>query len=103
MASIYKVDDLMRSSFLHPMLERSRHPHRRRRLRVRTERPLRKRRLSGPLHSAQQAPLEREVARVRAAGGPKDNATYTCSCGYLFSASVSTTVACPHCGSKQAW
>ena len=41
--------------------------------------------------------------RVRQAGGPIDTALYTCCCGYLFSAAVSTTVACPHCGTDQAW
>lgn len=49
--------------------------------------------------AAQQA----DVARVRRAGGPIDNASYTCACGYVFAASVSTTVACPHCGADQAW
>jgi hypothetical protein len=43
------------------------------------------------------------VARARLAGGPIDNASYTCSCGFVFAASVSTTVACPHCGASQAW
>ncbi|MGA8364606.1 MAG: hypothetical protein WB709_08800 [Solirubrobacteraceae bacterium] len=43
------------------------------------------------------------VARVRLAGGPIDNASYTCSCGFVFAASVSTTVRCPHCGADQAW
>jgi hypothetical protein len=43
------------------------------------------------------------VDRVRSAGGPIDNAVYTCCCGYLFSAAVSTTVVCPHCGTDQAW
>jgi hypothetical protein len=43
------------------------------------------------------------VARVRDAGGPIDNASYTCACGFVFAASVSTTVACPHCGASQAW
>lgn len=49
--------------------------------------------------------LERDpaVRRARDAGGPEDQATYVCGCGYLFSASVSTTVACPHCGCRQAW
>ena len=32
-----------------------------------------------------------------------DKAFYACSCGYAFTASVSTTVGCPHCGSQQAW
>jgi hypothetical protein len=43
------------------------------------------------------------VARVRSAGGPIDNASYSCSCGLVFAASVSTTVRCPHCGADQAW
>jgi hypothetical protein len=43
------------------------------------------------------------VARVRNAGGPIDNASYSCSCGLVFAASVSTTVRCPHCGADQAW
>ena len=43
------------------------------------------------------------VDRVRQAGGPIDTALYTCCCGYLFSAAVSTTVSCPHCGTGQAW
>jgi hypothetical protein len=43
------------------------------------------------------------VARVRLAGGPIDNASYTCSCGFVFAASVSTTVRCPHCSADQAW
>ncbi|HEY7891578.1 MAG TPA: hypothetical protein VIC05_05140 [Solirubrobacteraceae bacterium] len=41
--------------------------------------------------------------RVRGAGGPTDNASYTCECGYVFAASVSTTVSCPRCGTSQAW
>jgi hypothetical protein len=32
-----------------------------------------------------------------------DTATYTCSCGLVFEAPVSTTVGCPHCGGRQAW
>ena len=43
------------------------------------------------------------VQRVRHAGGPIDRASYTCDCGYVFLASVSTTVACPHCNATQAW
>jgi hypothetical protein len=46
---------------------------------------------------------DRAAEQVRRAGGPLDEATYTCTCGYLFSAAVSTTVACPHCGAGQAW
>ena len=44
-----------------------------------------------------------EAERVREAGGPVDRASYVCGCGYAFSAAVSTTVACPHCGACQAW
>ena len=84
----------MRSSLLHPLGER-RHARR-------------------SAHSRRAAPVEAPAAtlghpgdpaveRVREAGGPVDRAYYTCSCGYLFSASVSTTVSCPQCGSDQAW
>lgn len=45
----------------------------------------------------------RDERRARASGGPIDHAQYTCSCGYVFYASVSTSVACPHCGATQAW
>jgi hypothetical protein len=41
--------------------------------------------------------------RARESGGPEDRATYTCMCGYVFEAEVSTSVACPHCGAGQAW
>jgi hypothetical protein len=41
--------------------------------------------------------------RSREAGGPQDSACYECTCGYVFSASVSTSVSCPHCGQSQAW
>jgi hypothetical protein len=55
--------------------------------------------------AAAPTPEPRDIAveRVRAAGGPLDEASYTCQCGYLFAAPVSTTVACPHCGTSQAW
>jgi hypothetical protein len=41
--------------------------------------------------------------RVRDAGGPIDEASYACHCGFVFRAPVSTTVACPHCRAPQAW
>ena len=47
--------------------------------------------------------VDPEAERVRRAGGPEDEATYSCGCGFLFSAAVSTTVTCPHCGGGQAW
>jgi hypothetical protein len=52
---------------------------------------------------ANPALFDPAVARVREAGGPIDRACYTCQCGYLFVAMVSTTVTCPHCGAGQAW
>jgi hypothetical protein len=33
----------------------------------------------------------------------QDRAVYSCSCGYVFDAAVSTSVDCPHCGHTQAW
>lgn len=42
-------------------------------------------------------------ARHRASVRPEDQALYRCACGYQFEASVSASVACPHCGSGQAW
>jgi hypothetical protein len=50
-----------------------------------------------------QVPLPLPQARERDSGGPQDRAAYTCSCGYVFEAPVSTTVGCPHCGGTQAW
>ncbi|HEY2767496.1 MAG TPA: hypothetical protein VGI76_04525 [Solirubrobacteraceae bacterium] len=51
-----------------------------------------------------EAPVTDAAAqRVREAGGPLDQATYTCGCGCIFAAAVTTSVACPHCGDAQAW
>jgi hypothetical protein len=41
--------------------------------------------------------------RARRSGGPQDRALYSCSCGFAFTAKVTTTVGCPHCGQTQAW
>jgi hypothetical protein len=41
--------------------------------------------------------------RIREAGGPIDRAFYSCGCGYVFVADVSTTVKCPYCQAGQAW
>jgi hypothetical protein len=43
------------------------------------------------------------LLRVQGSGGPLDSASYSCECGFVFAASVSTTVSCPHCGTPQAW
>jgi rubrerythrin len=61
---------------------------------------------SAPAPASAPTPAEDDLAderRLRASGGPKDRATYTCSCGYVFEADVSTSVTCPHCGGGQAW
>jgi hypothetical protein len=62
---------------------------------------LRARRAGGEDHSRTgTAPTE---ARQRHGGPSQDRALYTCGCGYVFEAPVSTSVGCPHCGGKQAW
>lgn len=76
----------MRGSLLHPVAE---HRHGRR---------ARSGRRTAPAPRPDPA-----SQRARDAGGPSDLATYACECGYLFAASVSTTVACPNCGIAQAW
>jgi rubrerythrin len=43
------------------------------------------------------------MVRIHEGGPPQDQAVYTCQCGYVFEATVSTSVDCPHCGSAQAW
>lgn len=48
-------------------------------------------------------PCDPAVQRVREAGGPLDRASYSCECGFVFVAPVSTTVKCPHCHTGQAW
>lgn len=41
--------------------------------------------------------------RHRAGPPPEDKALYTCSCGFVFDAPVTTSVQCLHCGQTQAW
>ena len=48
-------------------------------------------------------PKSRPEYRERASGGPIDRAHYTCSCGYVFDAKVTTSVTCPHCHATQDW
>jgi hypothetical protein len=43
------------------------------------------------------------MRRQREAGVSQDEAVYTCQCGFVFQAPVSTSVGCPHCGDAQAW
>ncbi len=88
----------MRQKLLHPLRERS-HERAERRGHQR-------RRAAAPEQVPAPAPsggCDPALEQVRRAGGPIDQAVYTCGCGYLFSAAVSTTVSCPHCGTDQAW
>ncbi len=48
-------------------------------------------------------PAANATQRARRAGGPQDRALYRCGCGFAFTAAVSTSVGCPHCGAGQAW
>ena len=41
--------------------------------------------------------------RNKRANVSQDAALYSCSCGYIFKAPVTTDVGCPHCGTDQAW
>ena len=41
--------------------------------------------------------------RNKRANVSQDAALYSCSCGYVFKAAVTTSVGCPHCGTAQAW
>jgi hypothetical protein len=52
---------------------------------------------------AAPAPELSPERRHRASVAPDDTAHYGCSCGFQFQAPVSTSVACPHCGTAQAW
>jgi hypothetical protein len=72
---------------------------------TRTARTSRRRSERRPRHvvaakAAVQAPAEQ---RTRHCGGPEDHAFYACTCGHAFSAGVTTSIACPRCGSGQAW
>jgi rubrerythrin len=58
--------------------------------------------ISAGVRPPEEAP-DLAVRRAREAGGPVDQASYSCSCGYIFAARVSTSVACPVCGTDQAW
>jgi hypothetical protein len=52
---------------------------------------------------ATPAPTSLARERNKRANVSQDTATYNCGCGYVFTAPVSTTVDCPHCGGAQAW
>ena len=65
-----------------------------------------KRRSTRSTRRKRPAALTPEAAETRDArrgGGPEDRALYSCMCGFAFTAKVTTSVDCPHCGSEQAW
>jgi hypothetical protein len=48
-------------------------------------------------------PPTSELQRAQRTPAPEDRALYACGCGFAFTAGVTTSVACPHCGAAQAW
>jgi hypothetical protein len=46
---------------------------------------------------------ERPAASLAERRLTNDRAMYSCMCGFVFDAPVSTSVHCPHCGDTQAW
>lgn len=53
---------------------------------------------------ALQRPVEMTATESHRRGpAGSDRALYQCGCGYSFTAEVTTTVGCPHCGTSQAW
>jgi len=96
---------MLRAKLAHPLAERRRAHRRASAAPASAARP-------GPAAREDTAPasdttpppeLDLAAARVREAGGPLDRASYACACGYLFEATVSTGVTCPHCGAAQVW
>jgi hypothetical protein len=84
---------LTRSGVVRPrLMHLTRHPRRRTRRPERAQRP-----------RPAPEPERRERAAARRAGGPEDRALYSCACGFVFMAAVTTGVDCPHCGTEQAW
>ena len=80
----------MTPSLIHPITERRRHD----------------RRASGQGDGNANVTERAAAASARrgvVSADPEDLASYSCQCGLVFSAAVSTTVRCPHCGAEQAW
>ena len=72
-------------------------------MRTRTTSPSPVRRDRGDQHSTRRSVAARGEQRTREAGGPQDSALYSCDCGNVVAGDVSTHVACPKCGTDQAW
>jgi hypothetical protein len=80
----------------------------RRRGRARTGRNVPRAKLASEPASSQTPGIMSErpaprASRKRTGGPSEDTAVYSCQCGYVFEASVSTSVGCPQCGHTQAW
>jgi hypothetical protein len=63
-----------------------------------SKRPARK-----PAAPPEPVPEPQETRAARRGGGPQDEALYSCSCGFVFRAPVTTAISCPHCATEQAW
>jgi hypothetical protein len=69
--------------------------------------------IARPLTLTKRRPRRRQTAthpatapareRNQRANLTQDTALYSCGCGYVFTAPVTTSVGCPHCGTAQAW
>jgi hypothetical protein len=58
---------------------------------------------AAPEAVAPEALAHTDERRHRECVACEDSALYSCSCGFQFTAPVTTSVACPHCGTAQAW
>jgi hypothetical protein len=65
--------------------------------------PLSRRRAPRGSRGRAQATASPGRERNKRANVSQDAALYSCACGYVFKAAVTTSVGCPHCGSAQAW
>lgn len=66
---------------------------------TRGQTPIRRRRRAEHVVARPEVPAN----RARSGGPLQDEALYSCQCGFVFQAPVSTSVGCPHCGGAQAW
>ena len=65
--------------------------------------PLQRRRPRGRLALRKLTTAVPSRERNQRANVSQDAALYSCACGYVFKAPVTTSVGCPHCGTDQAW
>jgi hypothetical protein len=82
-------------------MELAHHLHLRRRGGLERARPAERPPRRNP--AAPSEPPTSELERAQRTPAPEDRALYACGCGFAFTAGVTTSVACPHCGAAQAW